>query len=248
MSTSDRPIHSGGWSPFRSQSALSSSLSLLLPLPSLPPLSSLPEPPKTLKFLWKRTKMYDDDVCFTPFWRVPNQREGPTQAVDPVVAVRTRFFLQCLMRKIMTTSSGTRRICGTSMRTVEVPGFLRKRSISESTPTDIQVFYHFETVLSNGTRRCHPHNSRSLFKRILFQFVCSGLRGEIESIPATVLHCTSTKRRHCSTQQTVRSAADLSKIDSTTTSRLHPRIEHSIIKTHGAGKMRDFAQFFRNHS
>ena len=105
----------------------------------------------------------------------------------------------------------TERICGTSMRTVEVPGFLRKRSISESTPTDIQVFYHFETVLSNGTRRCHPHNSRSLSKRILFQFVCSGLRGEIESIPATVLHCTSTKRRHCSTQQTVRSAADLSK-------------------------------------
>ena len=55
----------------------------------------------------------------------------------------------------------------------------------------------------------------------------------IESIPVTVLQDTSTKRRHCSTQQTVRRTAKLSKLDSTMTCRMHPRIDHSIIKTHG---------------
>ena len=76
-------------------------------------------------------------------------------------------------------------------------------------------------------------SSRSLLKKISFQLLCAGLRGEIEAIPVTVLRGTSTMRRHCSTQQTVRSTADISKMDLTTTSRPHPRIDHSIIKTHG---------------
>ena len=64
-----------------------------------------------------------------------------------------------------------------------------------------------------GTTRSHPHNSLFLLKKILFQLVCTGLRGAIESIPVTVLCSTSTQRRDCSTQQAVRSTADVSKID-----------------------------------
>ena len=83
-----------------------------------------------------------------------------------------------------------------------------------------------------GTRRSHPHNSQFLRKKILCQLVRSGLRGEIESMPVTVLYRASTNRRDCSTQQAVRSAADLGNIVSKTrTSRLHPRIDHCIIKT-----------------
>ena len=53
------------------------------PLPSLPPLTSLPEHLKPDNALGKSEN--DDDVCFIQFWRVLNLRKGPTQAVDPVL-------------------------------------------------------------------------------------------------------------------------------------------------------------------
>ena len=63
------------------------------------------------------------------------------------------------------------------------------------------------------------HTTCGLFSRrssFHFFFVCPLI--ESEAIPVTVLRGTSTKRRHCSAQQTVRSTADLSKIQSTMTS------------------------------
>ena len=69
------------------------------------------------------------------------------------------------------------------------------------------------------------HTTRGFFSRRSSFNLSVPACGEIEAIPVTVLCGMSTKRRHCSTQQTVRSTADLSKIDSTITSRLHPRID-----------------------
>ena len=95
MSTSDRPswppIHTGGWSlcwpskMSRSQYPPSPPLSHLLTLPSLPPLTSLPEPLKPLQCPGKKRKWWWWCLFCTLLERVLNLREGPTQAVDPVL-------------------------------------------------------------------------------------------------------------------------------------------------------------------
>ena len=71
--------------------------------------------------------------------------------------------------------------------------------------------------------------------------------GDVHSIPVTVSHSTSTMRGQCATQQIVRRATDVSTIDPTLTSRMYPRVDHSIIETH-SWRNDGFEHIIRNHT